>query len=440
MTLLAGAAECRAEDLLTAYRQALATSPSLRSVRAELAARRASLDHARAGLLPNLRAAADVNYNDTNIKGFGEDFAGGPVSNQLFGREIDKTHGGGGYSVRLVQPLIDGQAWSAVSAAGARIEAEKAAVDAVEQELILQVVEAYFGLLEARADQGAVRSRRALLKKTMARAETELDVGSGDIIAVHEARAGLDAVEAALIRADNNVRIARRRLERLTHQPVGRIADVGGFVPRGPEPERVAPWRRAALDHRPVLRETRRHLEAAREQIRFERRARWPDLDVNAGYEYSEGVLLPSTERRQASVGLRLTFPIYEGGAINARVRWAASRAEALQYELADLQDRVALETENAFLNLQNSVPELDAAARSLASARVSFRSTRKGYRLGSRTIVDLLAAIESLEAAERDHQRARYQQLVSRVRLKTAAGVVSGKDVAAVNTLLIKE
>jgi outer membrane protein len=429
----------RAENILTVYRQAQATSPVLRAARARLEAVHASHDEARSGLLPHLRAAVAVNYNDTTIEGFGKDFDSAAAPAAVFGEKIDKTHGGGSYSVQLVQPLINGQAWSAVESAQERISADQAALAAVEQDLILQVFETYFNLLRAQADERAIRARKKLLAETLARAEADLEVGTGDVIAVHEARAALDAVDASRIRAAHIVRIARRRLERLTHRAVGPIGDLGKFEPRGPEPDRVEPWRQAAVDHQPLLMQARRRLAAAREQIRFERRARWPDVDLNAGYGYNKGLFLPSTERWQARVGLELKFPLYEGGAIAARVRRAEAQAEASHHRLQDLQDQVTLATENAFLLLQNSVSQLAAAAQARDSARLSLEATREGFRLGTRTIVDLLAAIQALEDAERSFYQARYTQVTARARLKAAAGVISVKDVAAVNDLLIQ-
>jgi len=427
----------RAENLLTIYRQALATSPTLQAARSELAAEQATRGVARAGLLPHLKAAAAVNYNDTTIQGFGKDFVGGSVPPGMFAGDIEETYSGGSYSVRLVQPLVNGQAWSAVKTADARIGSEAAAVTAVEQELILQVVDTYFNLLRAQADEQVVLARKKRLTEALAQAEADLQVGAGDIIAVHESRADVDAVEAALIRARSSVRIARRRLERLTHQPIGRIADLGRLQARGPEPDHIDPWLQSAMDHQPRLVRARQQLTASREQIQFARRARWPDLDATAGYGYDKGILLPSTERRQGRVGLQLTLPLVEGGAIAAKVRLAKARTEALTHHLQELEDRITLETESAFLLLQNSVAGLLAATQARTSAQLSLQATRKGFGLGMRTIIDLLAGIQALEDAERVYYQARYDHVTLRVRLKAAAGVISTADVVAINQLL---
>ncbi|HSM75945.1 MAG TPA: TolC family outer membrane protein [Desulfobacterales bacterium] len=430
-------APARGEDLLSVYRSALESSNRLQRVHSDLIFEQASRDEARAGLLPKLRGAATLTRNDTRIEVFGEDFAGSALPPGVFSDPIEKTHTGGSYSFRLIQPIVDAQAWSAVDASDARIAAGQAAVTVVEQNLILEVVDAYFTVLGAQADVRAVRSRRERLAETLARAETNLEAGAGDIIAVHEARAARDAAQADVTQSRNAVRIAWARLERLTHRPVGAVVDLGQIEARPPEPNRVSAWVRTAVEKHPLLRQTQLRLAAAQERIHFERRARWPQLDATAGYGYDKGSFLPSSERWQGSVGLAVTLRLYEGGAISARVRQAEARVASLSHRLQELADRIGLETESAFLQLEDSVARLAAAEQGLDSARVSLQATREGLRLGTRTIVDLLAAIEALEAAERSFHHARYQHVTGRIRLKAAAGVVAEKDARALNALL---
>ncbi len=437
LAMLLFVAPARGEDLISVYRSALDSSNRLERVRADVRYEQASRDEARAGLLPKLRGAATLTRNDTRIEGFGEDFAGRALPPGVFAGSVEKTHTGGSYSFRLIQPLVDAQAWSAVDASDARIAAGQAAVTVVEQNLILEVVDAYFTLLRAQADARAVRTRRERMAETLGRAEANLAVGAGDIIAVHEARAARDAAQAAVIESRNAVRIARARLERLTHRPVGALDELGRIEARPPEPNRISSWVRTAAENHPLLRQTQLRLAAARKRIHFERRARWPQLDATAGYGYDKGSFLPSSERWQGSVGLALTLPFYEGGAIGARVRQAEARVAALSQRLQELEDRIGLETENAFLRLEDSVSRLAAAEQGLDSARVSLQATRQGLRLGTRTIVDLLAAIEALEASERSYHHARYQHVTGRIRLKAAAGVVAEKDALALNALL---
>jgi len=63
--------------------------------------------------------------------------------------------------------------------------------------------------------------------------------------------------------------------------------------------------------------------------------------------------------------------------------------------------------------------------------------STRAGFRVGTRTAVDVLNALRDLYAAQRDLADARYNYVVSRLRLKQAAGTLTVDDVRMVNSWL---
>ncbi|MHB1515018.1 MAG: hypothetical protein ACYCVY_04795 [Acidiferrobacteraceae bacterium] len=51
--------------------------------------------------------------------------------------------------------------------------------------------------------------------------------------------------------------------------------------------------------------------------------------------------------------------------------------------------------------------------------------------------MVDVLTAATDVAQAQRDYCRALYDQIVARVQLKAAAGVLTGTDVIAFNALL---
>ena len=422
-----------AEDFATVYEKAAATSPALARAHSLLKADEATLPLARSNLLPHLTAGAGVGGQNLDMRGFGGDF-GLPLP------KILDTYYDANYSVSLTQPIVNGQAWVGMRQADALIRAGQAAVLAAEQDLISEVADAYFGVLRAEAEERVSHNHKELLQTVLRQAEAFLKVGSGDIIAVQESRAGRDAAEATLIRTENATRIARQRLERLTHQPVGPLVDLGSLAPEGPNPDQVGPWLSTAKENQPLLNQAREQFQVALDEVEIQRRAHWPKLHLGAGYSFDKGSFLPSLEANRARVGLNVSVPLYEGGEINAKTKRAAAQAKANEYRLKDLEDQVVLDTESAFLVLQNSVPELLAAKQALASNQTSLEGTRRGYEIGSRSVVDLLKVANDYEVAQRNFYIARYQQVMARVRLKATVGVLSEEDVKALNSLLKKD
>ncbi len=411
-------------DLQTAYQQAAASSPMIAQARAALDADLAGRPLARAALLPHLNGFASGGMNTAYVTGFGPQ----PIST---GYHSDV------FSASLTQSVFNGQALAALKQSDSRIQASTAALAYAQQMLALEVTQTYFSVLQAQANERVLRQQVDLLQNIQGQSKASLDVGAGDIITVQEAQAQLDAARADLIGADNTVAIAVDQLERLTHQPPGKLRDVTTLQAMPPQPDSLPPWIDAALKNQPSLAQARAALKVSDEQVQFAKRARWPTLSLSGIGQHAAGTLLPPLAVNQAGASLNLSIPIIQGGATRAGIHQAEALSRASQASLANLQDQVRLDTQTAFLALQNSVAQYHASRQSMASAKVSLEATRKGYEIGSRSIIDLLTATTAYAAAQRNYYLALYTQLVARTQLKAAAGVLTPLDIQALNTLL---
>jgi outer membrane protein len=412
------------ENLQTAYAQAASTSPLIAQARAQLDAELAGKPLARAALLPHINAGASGGMNTGRVTGFGA-------------QTISTGYHSDVFSASLTASIFDGQAFTAMKQSDSRIRASEAALAYAQQVVALQVTQAYFGILQAEANQRVAQQQMDLLQSIDEQTRASLRVGSGDVISVQETQAQLDAAKADLIAANNGVTVAKNQLERLTHQPVGSMEDVTMLQPMGPQPDTIGPWLAAALKNQPLLQQARATLKVTEQQVEYARRARWPTLTLSGIGQHAAGTLIPPVAIDQIGGSLNLSIPIYEGGGTRAEIQQAEAVSRATRANLASIQDQVKLDTQTAFQDLQDSVAQFQATQQSVDSAKVSMDGTRKGYEIGSRSIIDLLTATTNYAAAQRNYYLALYTQLVARTQLKAAAGVLTPADIDAINTLL---
>jgi outer membrane protein len=424
LLLLATASASRAEDLQEVYRQAAMASPVIAQARAQLDANLAGRPLARAALLPHINAGASGGMNTAYVTGFGAQ----PLST---GYHSDV------FSASLTESIFNGQDFIAMKQAESRIRAGEAALAFAEQMVALEVAQSYFSVLQAQANQRVAQQQVDLLQRIDDQTNANLKVGTGDIISVQEVQAQLDAAGADLIAAKNAVEVAKDQLERLTHQPVEALQDITTLQATGPQPETIEPWLAAALKNQPLLQQAQETLNVSEQQVEFAKRARWPTLSLSGIGQHAAGTLIPPVAIDQIGASLNLSIPIYEGGSTRAGIHQAEALARANKANVANVQDQIKLDTQTAFLNLQNSVAQFQATQQSVTSAQVSLAGTRKGYEIGSRSIIDLLTATTNYAAAQRNYYLALYTQLVARTQLKAAAGVLTPLDIEAINNLL---
>ena len=419
-----GAARSGAEDLQTAYRQAAAASPVIAQAQAQLDAEFAGRPLARAAVMPHINAAASGGMNTAYVTGFGA----APLST---GYHSDV------FSASLTETIFDGQAFTAMKQADHRIQASEAALAFAQQLIALEVTQAYFGVLQAQANERVAQQQMALLQSMDDQTNANLKVGTGDIISVQEVQAQLDAAKADVIATRNAVEVAKSQLERLTHHPVEALQDVTTLEAVGPQPDAMEPWVDSAMRNQPLLRQAQETLHVSERQVQFAKRARWPTLSLNGIGMHAAGTLIPPVTVDQIGASFNVAIPIYEGGGTRASIHQAEAQARASKANVANVQDQIRLDTETAFLDLQNSVAQFAASRQAVTSAQVAMAGTRKGYEIGSRSIIDLLTATTNYAAAERTYYLALYMQLVARTQLKAAAGVLTPTDIDAINVLL---
>ncbi len=418
------AAPSMAEDLQAAYQQAASTSPMIAQARAQLDADLAGRPLARAALLPHINAGASGGIYTARVTGFGA-------------QTISTGYHSDVFSASLTESIFNGQAFMAIKQSDSRIRASEAVLAYAQQVVALEVTQAYFGVLRAQANQRVAQQQMDLLESIDKQARKSLQAGAGDIITVQEVQAQSDAAKADLVTANNAVTVAKNQLGRLTHRPVETLEDITMLQPTGPLPDTIEPWLAAALKNQPLLQQAQAILRVSEQQVQYAERARWPTLTLSGVGQHSAGTLIPPLSIDQIGGSLNLSIPIYEGGSTRAEIRQAKALSEASRESLANIQDQIKLETQTAFHNLEDSVAQFQAAQQSVVSAKVSMDGTRKGYEIGSRSIIDLLTATTNYAAARRNYYLALYTQLVARTQLKAAAGVLTPADIEAINTLL---
>lgn len=412
------------EDLQTAYQQAVNSSPLIAQATAQLDAERAGKPLARSALLPHINAQASGGMNTAHVTGFGAQTLSTGYHSDVF-------------SASLTESLFNGQALVAIKQSDSRIQAREAALAYAQQVVALEVTQAYFGVLEAQANQRVAQEQTALLEGIDKQTRASLKVGTGDIISVQEVQAQLDAARADLVTAGNAVTVAKDQLQRLTHHPVDALQDISTLQPMGPQPDTIEPWLAAALKNQPLLQQAQATLKVSEQQVQYARRARWPTLTLSGTGQHAAGTLIPTVAVDQIGASLNLSIPIYEGGRTRAEIRQAQALLRANSAAVGNVEDQIKLDTQTAFQNLQSSVAQFQATQQSVNSAKISLDGTRKGYEIGTRSIIDLLTATTNYAAAQRNYELALYTQLVARTQLKAAAGVLTTQDIEAINSLL---
>jgi outer membrane protein len=421
-------------DLVTVYQEAAANNADLAAARADYAARREVVPQARAGLLPNLSAGA--NLSDTRTD----------VDTSLGSQSISRS--GTVYQANLSQPLFRADRWFQLQAAEATDEQAALELSATEQNLILQSAETYFAVLRAQDTLASTKAEEAALKRQLDQANERFDVGLSDKTDVLEAQAGFDTARANRIIAQQQVEDAFEALTALTNRDFAALEGIEHSLPiLAPTPNDAKAWVDTAAAQNLNLLASNYAVDAAEETLRQRKAGHAPTLDAVASFQKGDNDSLGfsnsgtpprfSSDVEQRSIGLQLNIPLYSGGLTSSQVRESYQRLNQSEQLRESLRRQVVQNTRNLHRAINTDVETVQARKQSIISNQSALEATEIGYQVGTRNIVDVLDAQRQLYSSVRIYNNARYDYIINNLRLKQAAGTLSPADLEALEQYL---
>jgi outer membrane protein TolC len=104
----------------------------------------------------------------------------------------------------------------------------------------------------------------------------------------------------------------------------------------------------------------------------------------------STGIPLSSTNAWDWSVGLTMTWLLFDAGTTAGQARALAQREAAIAQQYAATRNDIRLRLEQAFFNHEASLAKLSSARRGVAAALEAFRDVRLRYLTGLSSEIDL--------------------------------------------------
>src|SRR5690606_6683091 len=159
-------------------------------------------------------------------------------------------------------------------------------------------------------------------------------------------------------------------------------------------------------------------------------------LDAQTGTATDRGLYGPNNGPRSldSTVGVRLAIPIYSGGEISSVVREQTSRLQQARYELENARREAIQATQQHFSGVTSGLAQVAALRAAEKSSLASLQANQTGYEVGVRINIDVLNAQQQLYETQRSLARARYDTLMSSLRLKASSGILTDNDIVAVN------
>jgi outer membrane protein len=433
----------QAADLLQVYSQALANDSAFAAARASLAAGRERVPQGRSLLLPTVRASGsyDRSSGDNTPHNVGTiaELPGGGIGMVNPSSSHDRVNRA---SISLSQPLFRWENWQTYEQSKLQAAAAEAAFAQAQQDLITRVTQAYFDVLAAQDTLELTRAQKTATTEQLASAKRNFEVGTQTITDTHEAQAAYDLVVAQEFAAQNELENRRSALQAIIGTAPTALATLKpGVQLTAPEPAAIEPWVSSAESQNYGVTSAQLSYEVAKREIQKSRAGHYPTVDLvaSSGRTKISGANLNSGTADSRSIGVQWNIPIFNGFAVNSRVRESIALEERARQDLETTRRNAALGARQAFLGVNSGMAQVKALEAAEVSSTSALESNKLGYQVGVRINIDVLNAQRQLYATRRDLARARYDTIINGLRLKAAAGSLRESDLVPINNLLAK-
>jgi len=404
-----------AETLEEAWQIALAGDHSVKSAQATTASARQRVDAAASSRLPSLTLEAGYSAK-TDPSAVDVSNLGLPI--EAF--QVDEKQSAS-YAANVAVPLYtSGRIHNRIEAADSQAQAAQLNEKAVLQALKLQVAEAYIAVLRARQNKIVADSQVDSLAAHAAETDSLFKQGLTDRNAVLSARVTLANTRQQVIQAQNRVDLALSVYNRLLQRPLDTSASLEDPAPQNPPgtfPELID----RALAQRPEILSLTRQVEALQHQSAAERAMNRPQLTLNGGYRYDRNKF--QVHEGIWKIGVNLKWNAFDGGRSGHDSSAIAQQAGALAESLADQRSKLGVAVHKAWLDLHESESRLAVTEQAVAQAEENLRVARSLFKQGMDRHTQVLDAEQLRTRTLNNHNQARYDHLLSSIRLRYELG-----------------
>ncbi|GIK50517.1 MAG: TolC family outer membrane protein [Hyphomonadaceae bacterium] len=402
--LIAATAPASAETLAESMASAVESNPTLAAQRQRLNATREALPQAWSAALPQVSISGSASRSDRDSDnpaletGASETWsANANVSQLLFG---------------------SGRVMASTRAARAQIAGAVANYELTQQTLLLDVARAYADVRQAQAVVAAREQNVSNLARLLEFAQAQFDAGVVTRTDVAQAQARYAQARTQLVQAQGAMAASVQAYQRLVGRPPSNLtapATATGL------PGDLATALDLSVDNSPVLIAAQANTRLADANVDVAAAQGRVNVTLEAGFGTSGDFDDDTLDATSDSVGVRVTVPLFQGGAIRSRTRAQRALRSAASLDLAAAQRSVQETVTNAWTGLASARAAVDSAREQVQAAELAYEGVTLEQETGLRSTIevldqeaDLLTARIALAQAERDLVVAERQMLAA--------------------------
>lgn len=369
----------------------------------------------------------------TTLSGLG-DAVGIPALNAAGQGLVDAlrtdTRNMAGAAVMLTQPLYTGgkiRAYNNIARHAERIAGNKR--EQKYQELIADVDETYWNIVQLTARLRLAESYRDLVRTLDSDVEQMIDAGFATKADGLSVKVKVNEADVTIIKVENGIELLKMRMCEICGLPLDSditLADEDTTaLPDMNECADISPY---AYEDRPELSALGTAVRIYDEKVRLARAEYMPTVALTGGYFASYPSVFNSFEKKFKgtwNIGVAVNLPILTWGDRTYKVKAAKAEAESARLELEEVREKIELQVSQSRQKVREAHERYAASLSSQAEADENLRYATLGMKEGVIPVSNVIEAQTAWLAAKTNLLSADIDLRLAYVYLRKATGTI---------------
>ena len=333
------------------------------------------------------------------------------------------------FNITVTQPLFTGWRLTILrEIASLGVDTAKIQKEAAIQDLVLNVKEAYFGILKAEKLENVAKQAVEQLKANLVVSQAFYDEG---IIAKNDllqTEVQMAQARQNLIKAKNGVEITKSLFNKLLRRGLNQRVKIKDILDYYPISLLLDQCIEKAGQNRPEIKEVSLNVMSAEKAIDLAKSSYYPSVTLVGNYQReADDILLgsgPGEDPDNWTITLKGEWTFWEWRKKRHDVAAARAKLAKANYILNEIKDNIQLEVKEAYLSLREAEKNIQVAKKAVVQAEENFRMNEERYKQQVATSTDVLDALTLLTQARTNYFNALSEHNIAWARLERAMGI----------------
>ena len=328
----------------------------------------------------------------------------------------------------LTQAIYSHQVNVALAIANTYKDLSDAGYESTKQNIVLQVKKAFYGVLLMQKLVEANRQGFDVVKANYENVQALYKHGQAAEFDLLRAEVQVSNTEPAVISAENNLLLAVNGLKILLSIPLDSDVVIRGDFTFTEVPEsNLDQGSRNGLTNNPALQQLSFQETMLGQNIGIEQSGFFPSVFAFGAYQWQTQdntfQLNNYLWANVASIGLTLSWNIFDGFRTPARVEQAKVDLRKIQYTRLKAEEGISIQIQSARLDMDEAKRRIEGQEKNIEQAKKAVSIAETRFKSGVGTQLELLDTQVAMTLAETNYAQAIYDYLVAYAEWEFAVG-----------------